>query len=468
MLTNNHPARESVPDCSPRDTIPHQRYSAMTIRKKLVKPLTATVLALSLLPLASTAQNTVGHSGISPLPLDSISTFARVFETIKNNYVEEVTDEELLRNAIEGMVEGLDPHSALLDSQEMSDVETETTGRYGGLGIEVTKENGGIRVISPIDGTPAFDAGILPGDLIIQLDDHLTSRMNLIEAVNSMRGQPGTDITLIVLRQGVDVPLEFTLTRAVIRIKSVHSFILEPGFGYLRITQFQTTTPELTRIQIKKLITDSISLDGLVMDLRNNPGGELHSAVGVSDVFIDNGLIVSTRSRNNRHVSEFRSTPGDAIEGVPLVVLVNEGSASASEIVAGALQDHKRAIIMGENTFGKGSVQTIVRLNEDTALKLTTDRYYTPNNRSIQASGIVPDITVEWREVEEPDEQNESMTFRESNLEDSLENENAVSPDELDNQLPSTQVNPAVKRDYQLLQALNLLKGLRISGSFSS
>ena len=438
----------------------------MTTRKKLLNSLAVTVLVLSLLPLSTTAQNSGGH-GASPLPVESINTFARVFEAIKNNYIEEVTDEELLRNAIQGMVGGLDPHSALLDSKEMSEVEAETTGRYGGLGIEVTKENGGIRVISPIDDTPAFKAGILPGDLIIQLDDQLTTRMNLIDAINSMRGEPGTEITLIVIRKGVEGPLEFKLTRAVIRVKSVRSYLLEPGFGYLRITQFQTTTPELTRTQIKKLISDSDSFDGLVMDLRNNPGGELHSAIGVSDIFIDNGLIVSTRSRNNAQVSEFRSTPGDIIEGVPLVVLVNEGSASASEIVAGALQDHNRAIIMGENTFGKGSVQTIVRLDSDTTLKLTTDRYYTPNDRSIQASGIVPDITVEWREVEESDDQDSSMTFRESNLGGSLENENVNSPDELDDKQSPPQVNPAVRRDYQLMQALNLLKGLRISNNFS-
>ncbi len=438
----------------------------MTTRKKLLNSLAVTVLVSSLLPLSTTAQNSEGH-GASHLPVETINTFARVFETIKNYYVEEVTDEELLRNAIQGMVESLDPHSALLDSKGMSEVEAETTGRYGGLGIEVTKDNGGIRVISPIDDTPAFKAGILPGDLIIQLDDQLTTRMNLIDAINSMRGQPGTEITLIVVRKGVEGPLEFKLTRAVIRVKSVHSYLLEPGFGYLRITQFQTTTPELARTQIKKLISDSDSFDGLVVDLRNNPGGELHSAIGVSDIFIDNGLIVSTRSRNNAQVSEFRSTPGDIIEGVPLVVLVNEGSASASEIVAGALQDHNRAIIMGENTFGKGSVQTIVRLDSDTTLKLTTDRYYTPNDRSIQASGIVPDITVEWREVEESDDEDNSMTFRESNLGGSLENENVNSPDELDDQQSPPQVNPAVKRDYQLMQALYLLKGLRISNNFS-
>ena len=427
-------------------------------------PKTAAIafLLLFLAPFAASAQNSDVDSA-TPLPLESISTFARVFETIKNSYIEEVTDEELLRNAIHGMIAGLDPHSALLDSKEMSDVEVETTGRYGGLGMEVAKEVGGIRVISPIDDTPAYHAGILPGDLIIRLNNRLTSKMDLMDAVNTMRGKPGTDITLTIIRQGNRTPMEIVLTRAVIKVNSVHSFLLEPGFGYLRITLFQTTTPELARTQIKKMIAGSDSLNGLVLDLRNNPGGELHSAIGVSDIFIDNGIIVSTRNRNNTQVNEFRSTPGDIIQGVPLVVLVNEGSASASEIVAGALQDHDRAIIMGENTFGKGSVQTIVRLNSNTALKLTTDRYYTPNDRSIQASGIVPDITVKWREVDEPDDQDDSMSFRESDLEGSLENENAGELDELSEPQELPQVNPAVKNDYQLREALNLLKGLLIS-----
>ena len=427
-------------------------------------PKTAAIafLLLFLAPFAASAQNSDVDSA-TPLPLESISTFARVFETIKNSYIEEVTDEELLRNAIHGMIAGLDPHSALLDSKEMSDVEVETTGRYGGLGMEVAKEVGGIRVISPIDDTPAYHAGILPGDLIIRLNDRLTSKMDLMDAVNTMRGKPGTDITLTIIRQGNRTPMEIVLTRAVIKVNSVHSFLLEPGFGYLRITLFQTSTPELARTQIKKMIAGSDSLNGLVLDLRNNPGGELHSAIGVSDIFIDNGIIVSTRNRNNTQVNEFRSTPGDIIQGVPLVVLVNEGSASASEIVAGALQDHDRAIIMGENTFGKGSVQTIVRLNSNTALKLTTDRYYTPNDRSIQASGIVPDITVKWREVDEPDDQDDSMSFRESDLEGSLENENAGELDELSEPQELPQVNPAVKNDYQLREALNLLKGLLIS-----
>lgn len=436
------------------------------IRKTTFKPLTIALLLYLAAPCGAFAQNSE-TSNKTPLPLESISTFARVFETIKNSYIEDVTDEELLRNAIHGMIAGLDPHSALLDSKQMSDVEVETTGRYGGLGMEVAKETSGIRVISPIDDTPAYHAGIIPGDLIIRLDDRLTSKMTLIDAVNTMRGEPGTEITLTIIRQGSSAPMQIVLKRAIIKVNSVHGFLLEPKFGYLRITLFQTSTPELARTQIKKLIANSESLRGLVLDLRNNPGGELHSAIGVSDIFIDNGIIVSTRNRDNSQISEFRSTPGDIIQGVPVVVLVNEGSASASEIVAGALQDHKRGIIMGENTFGKGSVQTIVRLNNNTALKLTTDRYYTPNDRSIQASGIVPDITVKWRDVSEPDHQDDEMSYRESNLEGSLENENAEEMDGLSEGQQSPQVNPAVKNDYQLREALNLLKGLEISRNLS-
>ena len=416
-----------------------------------------------LVPLGASAQ-TAATANASPLPIESISNFARIFETIKNSYIEEVSDEELLTNAIKGMIAGLDPHSALLNQEEVSEIEVDTTGKYGGLGIEVAKDNRGIRVISPIDGTPAFTAGILPGDLIIRLDGKLTTQMDLSDAVKTMRGEPGTDITLTVIREGASNPLVFTLTRAVISVESVHSFELEPGFGYLRITQFQITTPELARTHLKRLTSQADKFDGLVLDLRNNPGGELHSAIGVSDIFIDNGVIVKTRNRNNARENVFRSTPGDSIQGTPMVVLVNQGSASASEIVAGALQDHRRAVIMGENTFGKGSVQTIVRLNDTTALKLTTDRYYTPNDRSIQASGIVPDISVEWREFNENEEQTNTISFRESDLEGSLENENA---EELEEVEVSNQVNPAVQRDNQLHEALNLLKGLRISQSLS-
>ena len=393
-----------------------------------------------------------------PLPLAEISTFAKVFETIKNNYVEDISDEELLQAAVRGMLSGLDPHSALLDNR-LDDVRSETSGRYGGLGIEVTKDNGGIRVISPIDDTPAQAAGILPNDLIVRLDDRPVNRMSLADAVGIMRGEPGTKIKLTIVRQGSDVPLVFTLTRAVIRIRSVRSYFLDDNFGYLRVTQFQTPTPELAREQIRELFKESNAMEGLVLDLRNNPGGELQSAVGVSDLFIDQGVIVKTRARNNTNEQVFSATPGDLAKGIPIVVLVNEGSASASEIVAGALQDHNRAIIMGTQTFGKGSVQTIWSLDKETTLKLTTHLYYTPSDRSIQALGIVPDITIESRELPEF-EQEEVGRLREADLEGSLDGEDLDDGVEEGNE---SSLNPAVKEDYQLQEALNLLKGLSIA-----
>ena len=402
-----------------------------------------------------------------PLPLSQISTFAKVFETIKNNYIEEITDEELLLAAVRGMVSGLDPHSSLLDRTGLDEVRIDTSGRYGGLGIEITKDNLGIRVVSPIDDTPAYDAGILPGDLIVRIDNRPVSRMTLTDAVNTMRGEPGTSITLTIIRKGSESPLDVSLTRAVIKIQSVRSYFLDSNFGYLRITQFQSPTPELTRERLQKLFDDSESLDGIVLDLRNNPGGELQSAIGVSDLFIDQGVIVKTRARNNSNEQIFRATPGDSANGIPIVVLVNEGSASASEIVAGALQDHRRAIIMGTKTFGKGSVQTILSVDKDTTLKLTTHRYYTPADRSIQAQGIIPDIPVERREVsaaEDEDEQVESL--READLEGSLDNQNEIDAEQ--QQEVDAQVSPAVRNDYQLQEALNLLKGLRIARQYTS
>ncbi len=398
-----------------------------------------------------------------PLPLNQISTFAKVFETIKNNYIEEITDEELLQAAVRGMVSGLDPHSALLDSSGLNEVRIDTSGRYGGLGIEITKDNLGIRVVSPIDNTPAHDAGIQPGDLIVRIDNRPVSRMTLTDAVNNMRGEPGTEITLTIIRQGSDSPIVVKLIRAVIKIRSVRSYFLDSNFGYLRITQFQTPTPELAREQLQKMFDDSESLDGMVLDLRNNPGGELQSAIGVSDLFIDQGVIVKTRARNNSNEQVFRATPGDIANGIPIVVLVNEGSASASEIVAGALQDHRRAIIMGTQTFGKGSVQTILSVDKDTTLKLTTHRYYTPSDRSIQAQGIVPDISVDRKEISEVDEA-EVERLREADLEGSLGNQNDI---ENEVQESDSQVNPAVQQDYQLQEALNLLKGLRIANQYS-
>ncbi len=419
------------------------------ITSQMLFGLTAIGIFISPIALGQVQQTT--------LPLDNIATFAKVFETVKNHYVEDISDEKLLQMAIRGMIDGLDPHSALLDSREMQDLRIETTGKFGGLGIEITKENLGIRVISPIDDTPAHKAGIRAGDLIVRIENRPVNRMTLSEAVDLMRGTPGTSVSLTIIRDGTSSPLQFTLTRAVIKVRSVRSFLLEPNFGYLRITQFQSTTPEFAEQNIKKMLEDSPSLEGVVIDLRNNPGGELQSAIGISDMFIDDGIIVKTRGRNGNDDSVFQATPGDVLQGMPLVVLVNNGSASASEIVAGALQDHGRAVIMGESTFGKGSVQTILSVNRDTAVKLTTHRYFTPNDRSIQAQGIVPDIEVVRREFVENDE-DQMLNVREADLEGSLENEDQSqqSPTE------EVAVNPAVNHDYQLQQALHLLKGLRI------
>lgn len=409
----------------------------------------------------SPAQAVAERSENSPLPFEEIVNFAQIFEAIKQRYIEPVSDEELLKNAIRGMFSGLDPHSAILSGQEVTDIRIDTAGKYTGLGIEITKEEGVIRVVSPIDDTPAHAAGIQPGDYIIRLDNRPVDRMSLTDAVNIMRGEPGTDITLTIVRRGVDQPFNVTLTRAEVQIKSVRNHLLEPHFGYLRISSFQGVTPSQAREQVSDLMQESDGLDGLIIDLRNNPGGGLKSAIELSDLFLDEGSIVSTRTRSGETDEEFRATPGDILNDRPLVILVNEGSASASEIVAGALQDHGRAIILGMQTFGKGSVQTILQINRTTAIKLTTHRYYTPENRSIQGQGITPDIVVERRQASSTEEsENTNRTVRESDLDGALENEDSKIMEELD--LENT-VHPAVKNDNQLEQALNLLKGLKIT-----
>ncbi|MEO1926447.1 MAG: S41 family peptidase, partial [Gammaproteobacteria bacterium] len=344
----------------------------------------------------------------------------------------------------------------------------------GGLGIEVGMEDGFIKVISPIDGTPAEESGIEAGDLIIRLDSKAVKGMSLNEAVDLMRGKPGTDIILTILREGEEAPLEITLTRAIITAKSIISEILEPGFGYVRISSFQTHTAEDLRRSLDKLKEkNKNSLSGLILDLRNNPGGILNAAVGVSDLFLDNGLIVYTEGRIQDSKLKFNAKPSDILKDAPLIVLVNGGSASASEIVAGALQDHDRAIIMGERTFGKGSVQTILPMNDNAALKLTTARYFTPSGRSIQALGIEPDIIIENIRVNAEKNTN-PMRIKEADLSGHLgngnkesETEEGVSNDEdadLDkNQDQKKENKPSLaETDYQLYEALNVLKGLVI------
>ena len=404
------------------------------------------------------------RSGGETLPLEDLRTFTEVFAKIKNDYVEPIDDKTLLENAIRGMLSGLDPHSAYLVPDDYQELQAGTSGEFGGLGIEVGMEDGFVKVIAPIDDTPAQRAGVEAGDLIIRLDDVPVKGMALSDAVKVMRGKPGTDIVLTIVREDTDRPIRITITRDVIRVTSVRSRPLEPGYGYIRISQFQTRTGESLREAVVKLREESDdTLKGLVLDLRNNPGGVLSAAVAVSDAFLDSGTIVYTEGRMDDAELTFSAKGSDILDGVPIVVLVNGGSASASEIVAGALQDHRRAVIMGEKTFGKGSVQTILPMDNGSALKLTTARYYTPSGTSIQARGIVPDITLERMRVSRID--TGGGRVQEADLAGHLEGgeeENLDAARRADGEMPLAQ------RDFALHEALNLLKGLHILNARSS
>ena len=393
------------------------------------------------------------------LPLKELRIFANIFGRVKQDYVEPVSDRELLDHAIRGMLEGLDPHSAYLDEEHYKEIQEGTSGEFGGLGIEVGMEDGFIKVIAPIDDTPAQKAGIQAGDLIVRLDDKPVKGMSLTDAVKIMRGKPGTKIKLTIRRSGEPKPLVFEITRAIIKQASVKSRELAPGFGYVRLAQFQAPTPKDMLRAIRKLEKKAGGrLKGLVLDLRNNPGGVLQAAVAVSDAFLNEGLIVYTQGREKSSRMEFKAQPGDELEGAPLVVLVNEGSASASEIVAGALQDHKRAVIMGRTTFGKGSVQSIIPISGKIAIKLTTARYYTPNGRSIQAEGIEPDIVLSKVKLKELEKS--ALQLREADLADHLANPNGGSKKKKGKK--DGKEEKLLGKDYELNEALNLLKGISI------
>ena len=400
------------------------------------------------------------------LPLEDLRTFTEVFARIKNDYVEPVEDKALLENAIRGMLSGLDPHSSYLIPDDYQELQAGTSGEFGGLGIEVGMEDGFVKVIAPIDDTPAKRAGVEAGDLVIRLDDTPVKGMSLSDAVKVMRGAPGTDIILTIVREGLDRPIRITITRAVIQVTSVRSRALEPGYGYVRISQFQLRTGETLREVVGKLREDAgdEDLKGLVLDLRNNPGGVLNAAVSVSDAFLSEGIIVYTEGRMDDAKLTFSAKGSDILDGIPLVVLVNAGSASASEIVAGALQDHRRAVIMGEKTFGKGSVQTILPLGNGSALKLTTARYYTPSGISIQARGIVPDITLDRVRVSQLDV---GQGVKEADLARHLESESEEEEFEAAKRAQEDEDIPLSQRDFALYEALNLLKGLHILGERS-
>jgi len=401
-----------------------------------------------------------GTDNKAPLPLEELRTFVEVLDRIKAAYVEPVDDKTLLENAIKGMLSNLDPHSAYLEPEAFAELQESTTGEFGGLGIEVGVEDGFIKVISPIDDTPASKAGIEAGDLIVKIDGKPTKGLSMIEAVGMMRGKPGTEIKLTLVRDG-GKPFDVQLKRAVIKVTSVKTQLLEPGYGYLRVTQFQINTGEEVGKALARLkkSNDGNKLNGLVLDLRNNPGGVLQSAVEVSDHFLSKGLIVYTKGRIANSELRFSADRADASEGVPLVVLINGGSASASEIVAGALQDHKRAVVMGTDSFGKGSVQTVLPLNNDRALKLTTALYYTPNGRSIQAQGIEPDIEVTGAKLTR---EQSTESLREADLAGHLGNGNRGAERPSGSKAASDTPRPQ-DDDYQLSQALNLLKGLNLT-----
>lgn len=432
----------------------------------------------------------------SKLPLSELQTFSQIFYNIKKNYVEDTDNKDLINSAIAGMVSGLDPHSSYLLSEDFSELKVNTEGKFGGLGIEVGMEDGFVKVVSPIDDTPAAKAGVKAGDLIIRLNKTSVKGMTLNDAVKIMRGKVGEPITLTIVREGAGKPLKIKIIRDVIKISSIRQRILEPEFGYVRISQFQEHTYQSLKKAIDKLVIENENkkLAGLVLDLRNNPGGILDAAVDVSDAFLKKGLIVYTEGRTPRSKVEFNATQEDLIDGAPIVVLINNGSASASEIVAGALQDHKRAIIIGTKSFGKGSVQTVLPMQDGAALKITTARYFTPSGRSIQAKGITPDIEVKQITIKEDKDEQTFDSVLEEDLTGHLANPKAEPAEKKPENKADTIVpkktdetkNPAskdsvktddqekkekpkktknsnlIKDDFVLYEALNLLKALRL------
>jgi carboxyl-terminal processing protease len=406
---------------------------------------------------------------------NQLNLFGDVFERVRAQYVDEISNKKLIEYAINGMLSSLDPHSAYLNEDDFDDMRVQTKGEFGGLGIEVTMEDGLVKVVSPIDDTPAFKAGIKPGDFIVQLDQKPIMGMSLSDAVEQMRGRVGTMIELTVRREGVTEPLTFRIKRDVIKIQSVRSRMEGDDIGYLRVTTFNQNTYDGLKSAIEKLQREKgDKLIGYVLDLRNNPGGLLDQAVFVADAFLEKGEIVSTRGREKSDIKRDNATAGDLTKGLPIVVLINGGSASAAEIVAGALQDHKRAIVMGTKSFGKGSVQTVIPMPNDGAMRLTTARYYTPSGRSIQAKGIEPDILVEPARLEKLDD----YAYHEADLKGALVNpeDGTKEPTPVKDGLPDKQsqeeteknltpeerAKKAAEEDYQLLRAKDLIRGLAL------
>jgi carboxyl-terminal processing protease len=452
--------------------------------KTLVKASTAIAIVLAFTSLsAPAAQDDADRTANRPTISDSykaLTLFGDVFEQVRANYVDKVEDRKLMEYALNGMLTSLDPHSNYMTEEETKAMSITNRGEFGGLGIEVTMENGVVKVVTPIDDTPASKAGVQAGDLIVEIDGQQVMGMSLNDAVEKMRGKVGTEINLTIVREGAKEPLKFKLTRAVIQIQSTKSRVENGNVGYIRITQFNAQS----FAGLKKAIDDiekeaGPKLIGYVLDLRNNPGGLLEQAIAISDAFLDKGEIVSTRGRNADDTRRDNATPGDLAKGKPIVVLINGGSASASEIVAGALQDHKRAVLMGTRSFGKGSVQTLFDVPGGGSIKLTTARYFTPSGRSIQAKGIEPDIKVERAKVVA--EKEPYMEIHEADLKGALKNPNAPGEDKVEeptlapekpdgedikpddkNAKAGKDKKDEKKDDYQLARAIDLLQGISI------
>lgn len=413
--------------------------------------------ALSI-PASADEKKPAADAGL--LPLEELRTFTRVYDHVRNGYVDEIDDAQLLEYAIKGMISELDPHSAYLDKEAFADLQASTSGEFGGIGLEVSLEEGFVKVVTPIDDSPSAKAGIMAGDIVVRIDDTPVKGMELTKALNLMRGAKNTPIKITVMREGVDQPLEFNLLRDIIKVQSVRTRTLEQDYFYIRIAQFQLDTGKDIAQKLREQLKKNPDTKGLILDLRNNPGGVLQASVEVVDSFLDGGQVVYTQGRLDNSNISYNAESGDITNGLPLVVLINDGSASASEIVAGALQDHKRAVIMGTRSFGKGSVQSVIPISNDRAIKLTTALYYTPNGRSIQAQGIEPDVDVERVQVTSIQQ---GINTTEADLARHLGNgKGGKESNRKEREQKRITSAELLKEDNQLHEALNLLKGLNI------
>ncbi len=424
--------------------------------KKLFSALLMSVMVLAFFGVVFLGQLQVKNAHASS-DYQELQLFTDVLTIVKRSYVEEVAIKDLVYGAIDGMLTSLDPHSGFMSPDIYKEMKVDTRGEFGGLGIEISVRDGILTVVAPIEDTPASRAGLQAGDHIIKIDDEFTKDLEIMEAVHLMRGAPGTDITITIMRSSFEKPKPFTLTREVIKVKSVKAKTLEKGFGYVRLAQFQERTgADLGKALESLRESNDGALEGLILDLRNNPGGLLDQAIDVSDLFLAEGLIVYTQGREEDAQMEFSAMHSGTEPDYPMVVLINGGSASASEIVAGALQDHNRAVIMGTQSFGKGSVQTIIPLSDDSGLRLTTAKYYTPSGTSIQAKGIIPDIEVQQSEIKEVKDFNH---FREEDLKNHFDKEGSSESGE---EQVDVLLDEDSRKDFQLMRALDLLKGWTI------